>query len=479
MVVDAAEPSGVDVAVDLRGRERRVAEQLLDRAQVGAALRAGALRTRAAAGGGGGRAFAGSTCRGGVPAPRRTAHSRRRARAAVAPRAGSARRDALPPRRGGRRGPSRPCRGGRARAPARSRRRRGRGRPPPRCAAPPSRRARRARGSGWRAHRRRRRRRRSRPPRSASAHRAGGGRVAVRASLRDVRSGPSEKRSSARMAASLRAIVDGASFPPGRARPSSVTQSARTRTSTSSSGESGPNHRANSREVGGIGAASRVGDPSALQEAPIAESTVTIRCSAPRVGSPAGGPDRFTPLAELAVHGANVQPGQTVIVSARPRSSASSRARSPRAAYKRGARFVDVWLLRSPREARARSSTPTRRRSTFVPAWYGQRLLEHAEGRGARVTFAGSTAPDCSTTSTPSSLGRDRLPLLKEVTQIITDRTTNWCIVPCPHADVGEARLPGALRRGRATSSCGTSSSTCCVSTSPIRGARGTSGWTG
>ena len=38
VVVDPAEAAGVDVAVDLRRRERRVAEQLLDRAQVGAAL---------------------------------------------------------------------------------------------------------------------------------------------------------------------------------------------------------------------------------------------------------------------------------------------------------------------------------------------------------------------------------------------------------------------------------------------------------
>ena len=37
-VVDAPQPAGVDVAVDLRRRERRVAEELLDRPQVGTAL---------------------------------------------------------------------------------------------------------------------------------------------------------------------------------------------------------------------------------------------------------------------------------------------------------------------------------------------------------------------------------------------------------------------------------------------------------
>ena len=38
MVVDAPQASRVDVAVDLRRRERRVAEQLLDRPQVCASL---------------------------------------------------------------------------------------------------------------------------------------------------------------------------------------------------------------------------------------------------------------------------------------------------------------------------------------------------------------------------------------------------------------------------------------------------------
>jgi hypothetical protein len=37
-IVDAPEAAGVYVAVDLRGRERRVAQQLLDHAEIGAAF---------------------------------------------------------------------------------------------------------------------------------------------------------------------------------------------------------------------------------------------------------------------------------------------------------------------------------------------------------------------------------------------------------------------------------------------------------
>ena len=171
-VVDLAEALAVDVAVDLRRRERRVAEQLLDRAQVGAALE--------------------QVRRERVPQPvrmRRDPSQRARVEAAAAHREeervlgarcelraararGSARATSPPPRRAGRRAPCRPCRA-RARAPARSRRRRGRGRPPPRCAARPSRRARRALGSATRAARRLRARRASRRSRRS---RGGSGR---------------------------------------------------------------------------------------------------------------------------------------------------------------------------------------------------------------------------------------------------------------------------------------------------------------
>ena len=156
-VVDTAEALRVDVAVDLRRRQGRVAEQLLDHAQVGAALEqvrrervTQAMRVR------------GSRRRSVEVSSRRPRAERKSASLGAArelraaPRAGSARPSAPPPRRAARCGPSRPCRAGRARAPARSRRRRGRARRPRRCAGRPSRRARPARGCAARAGRRRR-----------------------------------------------------------------------------------------------------------------------------------------------------------------------------------------------------------------------------------------------------------------------------------------------------------------------------------
>ena len=197
-VVDLPQSLGVDVAVHLRRRERGVAEQLLDRAQVGAALEQ-VRRERVAQ----------AVRVGDEPAQRRgvePAAARREEERVLgaacelraAPRAGSARRGAPPPRRAARPGPSRPCRRARGRAPARSRRRRGRGRPPRRCAGRPSRRARRARGCAARAGRRRR------APSTicldlvaASARRAAGAARFGASDASGTCSGPSVKRSSA------------------------------------------------------------------------------------------------------------------------------------------------------------------------------------------------------------------------------------------------------------------------------------------
>ena len=102
------------------------------------------------------------------------------------------------------------------------------------------------------------------------------------------------------------------------------------------------------------------------------------------------------------------------------------------AAYDRGAEFVDVGYF-DPYVKRARIAHADPETVEFVPPWYGQRLLEHADGRGARVTIAGPTAPGLLDDFDPELTGRDRLPFMREIPQIISARTTNWCIVPCPH----------------------------------------------
>jgi len=140
--------------------------------------------------------------------------------------------------------------------------------------------------------------------------------------------------------------------------------------------------------------------------------------------------ERTTRLAELATHGANVQEGQVVLVNAELGHEELARAVAA-AAYGRGAKFVDVSYF-DPYVKRARIEHADASTLEYVPPWYGDRMLRHAEERGARVTLNGVTAPNLLDDLDKSLVGRDRLPRLKEFSQIVSERSTNWCIVPAP-----------------------------------------------
>jgi aminopeptidase len=141
--------------------------------------------------------------------------------------------------------------------------------------------------------------------------------------------------------------------------------------------------------------------------------------------------DRIARLAELAVHGANVQPGQVTMVTAEIGQEPLARAVAA-AAYDRGAKFVDVDYF-DPLLKRERLEHADPGSLSFVPEWYGERVLMHAELRGARVTIAGVTVANPFAGVEPELVGRDMLPRVKELTPVVSDRLTNWCIVPCPH----------------------------------------------
>jgi len=141
--------------------------------------------------------------------------------------------------------------------------------------------------------------------------------------------------------------------------------------------------------------------------------------------------DRLQRLAELSVHGANVQEGQIVMVNADIGLEEQARATAA-AAYKRGAKFVDVVYF-DPHLKRARIENADPDTLDFVPDWYGERVLEHAEQNGARVTLHGVTAPNLLDDLDKKLLGKDMLPRVKELTKVVGERSTNWCIVPAPH----------------------------------------------
>ena len=150
--------------------------------------------------------------------------------------------------------------------------------------------------------------------------------------------------------------------------------------------------------------------------------------------------DRWTRLADLAVHGANVQPGQIVMVSAELGQEELARAVAA-SSYGRGAKFVDVVYF-DPHLKRARVENADPETLDYVPDWYGERLLTLADGHGARIALAGPTEPNLMNDLDKTLVGRDRLPWLKETSKVIGDRTTNWTIVPCPNDRWAELVYP-------------------------------------
>src|SRR6476660_10014316 len=99
--------------------------------------------------------------------------------------------------------------------------------------------------------------------------------------------------------------------------------------------------------------------------------------------------ERWNRLAALAAHGANVPPGQIVMVSAELGQEDLARPVAA-ACYERGAKFVDVVYF-DPHLKRARIENADPRTLEYVPEWYAARLLPLADGRDGRVALAGTT----------------------------------------------------------------------------------------
>ena len=173
--------------------------------------------------------------------------------------------------------------------------------------------------------------------------------------------------------------------------------------------------------------------------------------------------ERFHALAELAVHGANVQPGQVVAVGATIGQEELARAIAD-AAYRRGALFVDVAYF-DPYVKRARIEHADPETLEFVPPWYGDRLEQLAERGDARIGSPASSTRTRSTGLDPALLGRDQLPGLKETARIIGERSTNWTIVPCPHPEWAKLVYP-ELDEAEAYERLWADLCTCCGSTS-------------
>lgn len=146
-------------------------------------------------------------------------------------------------------------------------------------------------------------------------------------------------------------------------------------------------------------------------------------------------------LAELLVRfGANVQPGQIVALGSEPGKEPLARAIAE-AAYQAGAKFVDLSVF-DVHFKRSRALYADPESLTFVPHWYGERVLALGEARAARIALSGPVAPRVMDGVDPALAGKDMLPAIKESIKLLGDRTTNWTIGPCPTADWAELVHP-------------------------------------
>ncbi len=135
-------------------------------------------------------------------------------------------------------------------------------------------------------------------------------------------------------------------------------------------------------------------------------------------------------LAELAVFGANVQPGQLVAITSYIGKEDVTR-RIVRAAYQRGAKYVDVlyfdqWVKRE-RILHADEDT-----LGYAPPWMRERLFHLSDEHAARISLSGPHAPRALEGLDPARAGRDLLPYLPETGEVVNRMTTSWNIVPVP-----------------------------------------------
>jgi aminopeptidase len=156
-------------------------------------------------------------------------------------------------------------------------------------------------------------------------------------------------------------------------------------------------------------------------------------------------------LARLIVEvGVNVQPGQIVGIQCAPEHAPLVREIGA-LAYARGAAFVDPWWF-DPQVKRTRLQLAAEETLDFVPHWWADRVLGLGKAHGARISLQPVVPPGALDGIDPARAGKDGLPRVREMFQVINDRTTNWCVVPAPTTGWAAAVHPGvdpdeAMRR--------------------------------
>ena len=145
--------------------------------------------------------------------------------------------------------------------------------------------------------------------------------------------------------------------------------------------------------------------------------------------------DRY---AELAVRvGANVQPGQLVDVLARIEHATVARAVT-RAAYKAGARYVDVYYS-DQHIRRALIEGAADELLSWTPPWLLKRSVQVGDERAAVIALTGDAEPNLLADLPGDRVGKARmLELAEESNRQINEQLNNWTVIGVPNAGWAE-----------------------------------------
>ncbi len=143
-------------------------------------------------------------------------------------------------------------------------------------------------------------------------------------------------------------------------------------------------------------------------------------------------------LARLAVHvGANVVPGQDVVVLVYDIEHAGLAREIADVAYRAGARYVSV-LYWDQHVKRSRLRHAPEESLGFTPSWWDRHIEECVERRSAYIVVWGDPRPDLLEDVDPARAGQDHMPLTGPWFAMVGGGEVNWTFVPAPSA--GAAR---------------------------------------
>ncbi len=129
--------------------------------------------------------------------------------------------------------------------------------------------------------------------------------------------------------------------------------------------------------------------------------------------------------------GANVAPGQDVVVLVYDIEHAGLAREIADAAYRAGAHYVSV-LYWDQHVKRSRLRHGTEDSLGFTPAWWDRHIEECIERRSAYIVVWGDPQPDLLDDVDPARAGQDHMPLTGPWFAMVGGGEVNWTFVPAP-----------------------------------------------